>query len=511
MTPPRTPPKAENVFPASLLLEARPCLVVGGGRVADRKVRQLLDAGAAVTVVSPELAPELAGLLQAQAGEKRGDTPRLRHLPREFREGDTTGFFLVFAATDDLEANRRVRADCRAHGALCGCVDFGWREGDFISPAVARSHGLTVAVSTGGRSCRRARMLKESLGRHLSAMGNVGLLVLGTSHGQLPVARREELSRSLGGAAGTARLLRQIWGVHEFLLLETCNRVELLAVADQGADVVELLCRVLGFDRLAPSDYYVKQGDDAFRHTAFLAAGLLSQVLGEGHVAGQLKDALETARREGASGAALEEWVATALRMSKEIRRGLADGAAAAPREVEDEAADFIAATVTGIRRPAVVGSGVTGTGVLRRLLADHPAAAADWYWFHHRPELPPWAAGRVRLWPVADLAAGLAAADVVVCAAGGGETVLRTAHAPALAGRNVFVLDLAMPRNVDPDLAATAAGLRVVDLDGLKAWRRTQPAPAEAALAAAAAIVETNREWYDQLLLHIQGWNEGK
>ncbi len=523
--------KAEKVFPASLLLEGRACLVVGGGRVADRKVRQLLEAGARVTVVSPEIGAELADLVK---GKDESGAALIRHLPREFRTGDTAGFFLVFAATDDLEANRRVREDCRGQGALCGCVDFGWREGDFISPAVLRSHGLTVAVSTGGRSCRRARMLKESLGSHLAAMGNVGLLLLGTSHGQLPLAQREKLSRELGGAAVIARLLRQVWGVHEFLLLETCNRIELLAVADQSGDCLELVRRVLGFDRLASADYYVKQGVEAFRHSAMLASGLLSQVLGEGHVAGQLKEALETARREGSAGAALEEWIATALRMSREIRRDLALGGPET-REIEDDAADFIVASAPGCRRFLVVGTGVTGAGVLQRVLADHPAARVDWYWFHHCPELPPPVANRVCLRPVAELADGLAAAEVVICAAGGGEPVLRTSHAVALAGRNLLVLDLAMPRNVEPELAAAAPGLRLVNLDGLKAWSRSRPGQvsqnekvlgnakgrrsvtrmhSEAIpdlLEAAAAIVEKNREWYDQLLLHIQGWNEGK
>jgi glutamyl-tRNA reductase len=504
MTAPEDLRKAEKIFPVSLLLSGKRCLVVGGGRVADRKVRQLLESDAEVTIISPELGPGLSELLRVP------ERPRaIRHIVRGFRTGDTAGFLVVFAATDDLAANRAVLSDARAHGVLCGNVDFGWREGDLISPAVSRAHGLTVAVGTGGRSCRRARMVKESIGRHLDAMGNVGLLVLGASHEQLPLARREELRRTMGGAETASRLLRQVWGVHEFLLLETCNRVELLAVADQGEECLELLRRLLGFDRLRPEEYYLRLGADAFRHSALLCAGLLSQVAGEGHVTGQLKDALDAARAAGSSGAALEDWIATALRVSKEIRRGLA--ADLLPREAEDVAAEFIAESAPRAARFAVIGTGVTGLGVLRRLLADHPAATADWCWFRTKPETPPWAEGRMELQPVAGLDAALARADVIVCAAGGVEPVLQTSHAPCLAGRDVLVLDLAMPRNVEPALAAAVPELRLVDLDGLKAWDRRRRADAARLREAGDAIVENHRELYDHLLLHIQGWNEGQ
>jgi siroheme synthase-like protein len=79
-------------YPVFLELAGRPCLVIGGGTVAERKVAALLDAGAAVTVVSPGLAPGLRALV---------DAGRLHHRARAYRPGDLAGFRLCLVATDD--------------------------------------------------------------------------------------------------------------------------------------------------------------------------------------------------------------------------------------------------------------------------------------------------------------------------------------------------------------------------------------------------------------------------
>ncbi len=149
-----------RTFPVNLLLEGRPALVVGGGRVALHKAEILLAAGALVTLVSPEVIPEGAAL----AGS-------IRHIERGFEDGDLDGFFIVFAATDDPEFNGRVLERCRELGLLCGAVDANWRKGDFITPAVLRRDGLTIAVSTGGRSCLRSRLVKEGLARAFDETG----------------------------------------------------------------------------------------------------------------------------------------------------------------------------------------------------------------------------------------------------------------------------------------------------------------------------------------------------
>ncbi|MDP6490302.1 MAG: bifunctional precorrin-2 dehydrogenase/sirohydrochlorin ferrochelatase [Kiritimatiellia bacterium] len=151
------------ILPASLLVAGLPCLVVGGGKIAARKVGHLLDAGAGVTVVSPELIPELADAVTEE---------RIQHVPREFEAGDADGQRLVFAVTDNVEVNQQVIACARAAGVLCSAADSNWPDGDLVMPAICRKRGLVVSVATGGRSCRIARVVKDRIAQLLDTIAD---------------------------------------------------------------------------------------------------------------------------------------------------------------------------------------------------------------------------------------------------------------------------------------------------------------------------------------------------
>ena len=140
-------------YPVVLDLTGRPCLVVGGGAIALRKVSALVEAGARVTVVSPSLTPALLRLAT--------EAP-LRWRPREYAAGDAAGFVLVMVATDDRAVNAAVAAECRERGIWVNCADYPARC-DFILPSVLRRGAVTVAVSTGGQSPTLARLLREDL------------------------------------------------------------------------------------------------------------------------------------------------------------------------------------------------------------------------------------------------------------------------------------------------------------------------------------------------------------
>ena len=153
--------RARKILPVDLLIENRRCLVVGGGAIAARKAGHLLHAGARVTVVCPEAGE----VVQALASKRR-----VRLVRREFRVEDVRGCTVVFAATDRPAVNRRVLAACRARGVLCSAADANWTRGSFVTPAICRHGGLTVTVSTGGASCRRARVVKDRLGEWLTTL-----------------------------------------------------------------------------------------------------------------------------------------------------------------------------------------------------------------------------------------------------------------------------------------------------------------------------------------------------
>lgn len=134
-------------------LNARPCLIVGGGPVALRKARQLLRAGAAVTVNAPALHPGIEALLQAG---------RLRHAPGPFDAALIGEHFLVIAATDDPDTNARIAAASEQAMRLCNIVDDGERS-SFIMPAVVDRAPVVVAVGSGGRAPMLARVLRQRL------------------------------------------------------------------------------------------------------------------------------------------------------------------------------------------------------------------------------------------------------------------------------------------------------------------------------------------------------------
>ena len=146
-------------YPLLLELAGRPCLVVGGGPVGERKVEGLLAVGAVVTVVSPELTPGLSAL--AQAG-------RITVVPRAYREGDLEGAALVFTALGDPRATAAVADEARRRAIWLNAADDP-AHCTFILPAVVRRGELSVAVSTGGTSPALARAIREELERYLTA------------------------------------------------------------------------------------------------------------------------------------------------------------------------------------------------------------------------------------------------------------------------------------------------------------------------------------------------------
>ena len=145
-------------YPLFLEMKGRPCLVIGGGQVAQRKVEGLLAAGASVTVVSPDLTAELDVLKSKR---------RIEHRQRDYQSNDLKGFDIVVAATDDKATNARVANDARAGRVLVNAVDDP-DSCDFILPSVVRRGEVVLAISTGGLSPALARRLREELEAYLS-------------------------------------------------------------------------------------------------------------------------------------------------------------------------------------------------------------------------------------------------------------------------------------------------------------------------------------------------------
>jgi len=138
-------------YPIALLLEDRPCLVVGGGRVAERKIESLLSAGARVTVVATEA---------TEAISRWAADGRIALRLRPYAPEDLQSAFLAIVATDDADLNSRASAECQRRGMLVNVVDQP-ALCNFYVPAVVERGPINIAISTGGASPALARDLRK--------------------------------------------------------------------------------------------------------------------------------------------------------------------------------------------------------------------------------------------------------------------------------------------------------------------------------------------------------------
>ncbi|GGH61204.1 precorrin-2 oxidase [Paenibacillus silvae] len=143
----------KHYTPIYVNTSGKPVLVIGGGRVAERKVKGLLQGEARITVVSPQLTPALEQLHQES---------RFEWIARSYRNGDLRGAFLVYAATDDSQVNTAVVEEAEAASILVNdAISSG--NSSFITPSVVRRGRLSIAISTAGAGPAAAAEIRALL------------------------------------------------------------------------------------------------------------------------------------------------------------------------------------------------------------------------------------------------------------------------------------------------------------------------------------------------------------
>ena len=206
-------------YPVYIQLREQPCVVIGGGKIAEGKVQGLLAAGAKVTVVSPELTSHLHELVEQN---------QIAYIARAFQSGDLTGAFMVICATDQVEINNKVWQEASANRQLVNVVDDTPRC-NFIAPAILRKGDLTLAISTAGKAPALAVRLKE---RFQEQLGTEYERFLELS-GQL----REPLARHVPDF----ETRKALW--YELVDSDALN---LLAQGDESA-ALETISQIVGF------------------------------------------------------------------------------------------------------------------------------------------------------------------------------------------------------------------------------------------------------------------------
>ncbi len=322
------------------------------------------------------------------------------------------------------------------------------------------------------------------------------LFVLGATHHTAPLEVRERLSLSADAATQLAAQLKQLDGLREFTLLNTCNRIEFYGVAADAATAVRVEYTFCALQRFELADFEKFRlslgGPDAVRHLLEVASGIDSQMLGETEIFGQVKEAYAKAQELGHTGPVLNRIFQKAFQAAKHVRTNTAitEGRVSIANVAVD-----LAHTIFGdltSTRILLLGAGEIGEKTARAFQSRGAGSlTVASRRFERAMELATGLGASAM--PFDQREARLAEFDVVVCATSAPTAVLSRATAEAAIKRRparpLFLLDLAMPRDVDAG-AAELQNVFVYNLDDLAKIADENRAAREAELAKCRAML---------------------
>jgi glutamyl-tRNA reductase len=300
------------------------------------------------------------------------------------------------------------------------------------------------------------------------------VLALGVSYRRAPVELLERLAIPEEEEPKAYRRLEGLDGIRASVVLSTCNRVEVYAEVPLYHQGFQDLKRFLTEHTEVPAEelaepLYSHYEDDAAGHLFSVAAGIDSMVLGEPQILAQVRAAVRRSEEEGAAGAALTDLFRRAVRAGRRVRAET--GVGASPAAFVEAGADLAAEYLGGLngRSVLVVGAGEMGSLAARTLRAR---GVGDVVVLSRRPERAEALARRIegRSGRLEDLESFLAEPDLVVTSTGASRTVIseEAVRRSRPKGSPRFVLDLAVPRDVEPG-ARRLPGVALADIDDLR------------------------------------------
>jgi glutamyl-tRNA reductase len=330
----------------------------------------------------------------------------------------------------------------------------------------------------------------------------MSILVIGVNHRSGPLSVLERIALPGDEIPKAVRALAERDNVREAVVLSTCNRTEIYAVAERfhGAysDIRDFLCDLGGLaaDDLHPH-LYTQHDEFAVRHLFEVAAGLDSAVIGETEILGQLRGAWETAQREGAARSTLNLLFRRAVGVGKRARTetAIARGTASISHAAVEMVVDRLG-PIDG-RRVVVIGAGAMGEGITVALSA---AGVGDVLVVNRTPERGAALAERVGASALGfdRLAEAIGLADIVLTSTGSGSPVVTRELLDGLdrSGRPLLVVDIAVPRDVGPGVA-DLDGVEVLDLDDVAEWAERGRSQRLAEVASVEEIIADELERY--------------
>jgi len=284
------------------------------------------------------------------------------------------------------------------------------------------------------------------------------LFVAGLSYKTAPVEVREKLA-VLASRVGCCGCRLKVWGnLAEVVLVSTCNRVEVYGVTSNIPDNVARLFQEFSETEFDFSPYiYLQEGKDAIAHLFSVCSGLDSMVLGETEITGQVKQAYQTAQAAKLTGRVTNRLFQTALQTAKEVRTqtGIGRGATSVG-SVAVELAERIFDRDLSQKTVMIIGAGKMGEACVRHLAKKAARAVVVTNRSYERAlNLAQEFGGRAVEFEA--LLSAMTEADIVVSSTGCPQTILRrediAAIMPARRNRPLFLIDIAVPRDIDPEV----------------------------------------------------------
>jgi glutamyl-tRNA reductase len=321
------------------------------------------------------------------------------------------------------------------------------------------------------------------------------VFVAGLSYKTAPVELRERLAVPAATLRCSGCRLKIGGDLDEVVLLSTCNRVEVYGVASKVNGNVHGLFRHLGAGTQDFEPYlYVHEGDDAMRHLFSVAGGLDSMVLGETEITGQLKQAYQTAQASKLTGRILNRAFQTALHTAKEIRTTTLVGrGAASVGSVAVELAGKIFAGGLAEKTVMIIGAGKMGEACVRHLSKKGARSVFVSNRSFDRAEgLADEFGGRAVRFD--DCLDAMIESDIVVSSTGCPQTILHAEQIDrvmsARRNRPLFMIDIAVPRDIDPDVQHLD-NVYLYNIDHLETLVRENLRHREAEVARCRGIIE--------------------
>jgi glutamyl-tRNA reductase len=320
------------------------------------------------------------------------------------------------------------------------------------------------------------------------------IFVAGLSYKTTPVEVREKLAVQRSRLQCCGCRLKLHGGLDEVVLLSTCNRVEIYGVSPWIHGRVQRLFQELtGSDLDLTPHLYVKEGAEAAKHLFAVASGLDSLVLGETEITGQVKNAYQAAKDAGLVGKKMNRLFQTALSVVKNIRTNTGIGrGATSVGSVAVELAEKIFDARLGEKTVMILGAGKMGEACVKHLAKR---GAKTVLVANRSPERAEKLAAEFggRAVRIEDSAAAMTEADILVSSTGSPDIVLRREDIekilPARRNRPLVLVDIAVPRDIDPAVAGLP-NVFLYDIDDLEAVVRENTKNREQELALCHEII---------------------